>query len=291
MTYLIIGGTGTLGKETTRQILSRDHGAKIIIFSRDELKQKEMKNEYKSGDISFVLGDIRDLDSIHRHMRGVDTVFHFAALKHVEIAEENPEECIKTNLLGTVNVADSACSHGVSNVVFTSTDKAVDPINLYGLCKGASELVLLNRNRTQEKTRFSVFRWGNILGSRGSVIHLFAKSIRDKKPITVTNPEMTRFWMRIEDAASFMLDNYTQAPKSFALVPKMKSASIIDIVMAVSLSLGEKPVEIKNVGLRAGEKIHEALWSQHSEFPLYSNHSNRYTETELVGLVDSVLKK
>lgn len=278
--YLVIGGTGSLGRSVIAELLKREPGADISVLSRGELKQKELKRDFPT--VSTVIGDIKDKASLN--LEGFSTVFHFAALKHIDVAEEQPIESVKTNVLGTINVAERALSAGVANVVFSSTDKAVLPINVYGMSKALSEKYLLDINRKQEATRFSVFRWGNVLGSRGAVIHLFLKDLKEKGSITITDPKMTRFWIHIDDAARFLLDNYKDAPLFHPIFPPMKAASVTSLGEAAARYLGIKTYSVTYSGIRRGEKFHECLWSDH-DFCLRSDTCEHYSHEELLDLI------
>lgn len=283
MKALILGGTGTLGTEIARQLLERgwEH---VVIFSRDELKQKLMASAFENSPrLSFILGDIRDPDSLARAFRGVHTVFHCAALKHVDTLELNPEESVKTNVLGTINVANAAVNAGVPYVVFSSTDKAVEPINAYGMCKGISEKILLRRN-TDGVTRFSVFRWGNVVASRGSVIPSFVDAAKSGKPLPLTGQEMTRFWISIQDAVGFMLLNHRKAPGDAPCIPPIKAASVVEVGEAVARLLGKPSPQWVDIPIRPGEKIHETLAPG-----LSSDTADRYTPEELETLVEACL--
>ncbi len=285
MTYLIIGGTGTLGRSMTKALLEKSD-ARVRILSRDEQKQKQMQKEFNNDKrLTFIIGDIRDRDSTFRNLAHCDVVFHFAALKHVDSMEENPEECIKTNVMGTINVADAAQSCKVKHVVFSSTDKAVDPINTYGYCKAISEKILFRRNELQDKTKFSVFRWGNVCASNGSVIPHFVDCMKNDIPVGITDERMTRFLIKIEDAVDFMLKNYVKAPLDEACIPPMKSAPILLVVEALSDLLKKDKITWQNIGIRRGEKIHEAMQSIHSDNPLTSDTSSKFTKRELKQLL------
>jgi len=278
MKYLILGGTGTLGRALTEQLLSDDKTQSIVCLSRDELKQKETKAHFKNDKLSFVLGDIRDPSTLWQAMTGIDTIFHVAALKHIDTLEMNPEESVRTNILGTCHVADCAIRAGVKHVVFSSTDKAVSPLNVYGMSKGISEKILLNRNKSQSGTRFSIYRWGNVLASRGSALHFFAKTLKDEGKAYITDTAMTRFWIKIEDAASFMIESYPRA--SGIMVPLMKSSAITTMIQAIAGLCGVSEYEEVVVGLRPGEKIHESILEGVS-----SEDGPFYTVSELQTLV------
>ena len=282
MKYLVLGGTGTLGRALIKALLADASTISVKCFSRDELKQKELSSQIKDHRLSFVLGDIRDPGSLWPAMLGVDTVFHVAALKHIDTLEANPEESVRTNIIGTCNVADGAIRGGVTHVVFSSTDKAVSPVNVYGMSKGISEQILLNRNRTQGVTRFSVYRWGNVLASRGSALHFFAKTLKEERAAYVTDPQMTRFWIRIEDAVAFMLGTYKIAEG--VMVPDMKSAPVTDIVAAIAAEAGVVDYTTHVTGHRPGEKVHESILPGRS-----SKDGPLYTLDELRSLVRLVL--
>ena len=213
-------------------------------------------------------------------MVDVETVFHVAALKHVDVIEDNPSEAIKTNVLGTINVAEAALAAGVRHVVFSSTDKAVLPINVYGMTKGLAERYLLGLNRVQDATKFSVYRWGNVAGSRGSVIHAFARSLQEERVARVTDARMTRFWIHIADAVEFMLETYRMAAADRAMIPHMRAYGVVDLVQALADVLGVKKFTVMFSGLRAGEKIHETLESNH-DFCVRSDTAEMFTKNDI----------
>lgn len=279
---LVIGGTGTLGHAIVPLLLRK--GIKVTVLSREELKQKKMKLLYP--EVKFVLGDVRDYDSIYEHCLGKTIVFHLAAMKHVEIAEENVSESIKINLLGTHNVARACRTASVSHAVFSSTDKAVLPINVYGMCKAASERLWLDYNRNGEGG-FSVFRWGNVLGSRGSVIHAFVSSLQNKGHVNITHPQMTRFWIHIDDAARFMVDNYKDPGVH---IPPIKAAKVTDLAQACATYLNVFHYAINYIGVRPGEKLHECLdYDELQNFNWTSNTVEPFTKEELYNLVERTL--
>lgn len=286
MRYLIIGGTGTLGKTLTKK-LSVDPHNEIVCYSRDELKQQEMKKLFPN--VRYIIGDIRDKPALVAAMFGVDTVFHVAALKHVDVVEHNPTEAVKTNVFGTVNVAEAAMECMVSHVVFSSTDKAVLPINIYGMTKAISERYLLGLNEGQQNTKFSVYRWGNVVGSRGSVVHSFADCIKENKVVPITHQEMTRFWINIEDATDFMLKTYVHASCNDVMIPEMKASSVLELAKAVHSVIDAKNgFETAEIGIRPGEKIHECLYSSHDHC-LRSDTADRYSMDELISLVKKAI--
>jgi UDP-N-acetylglucosamine 4,6-dehydratase len=283
MRVLILGGTGTLGTELTRRWLLE--GCEVTVFSRDELKQKQMAARMGGPLLRFRLGDIRDRAALARAMVGMDIVFHVAALKHVDTLEEHPEESVATNIQGTINVADCAEAAGVGRVVFSSTDKAVSPINVYGMSKGISERILLQRNKAQSSTTYAVYRWGNVLGSRGSVLDTFKRTIQCEGKAYLTHPEMTRFWIRIEDAVDYMLKTYVAASRTDAMIPPIKAASVANLALSVARYLGYgEHVKLEVTRIRPGEKLHESLTET-----LHSDEGPRYTPAELDELVTPLL--
>lgn len=278
---LIVGGTGTLGQELTRQLL--DRGYSVTVFSRDELKQKQMADKFQDGRISYLIGDVRDLGALRAAMRDVYVVFHAAALKHVDSLEFNPEESVKTNVLGTMNVADAAVAEHVRYVVFSSTDKAVAPVNAYGMSKALSEKILLNRNRVQTRTLFSVFRWGNIIASRGSVIPIFARKLQTEKKAYLTHPDMTRFFIRIDEAVAFMIDKFRSADG--VMIPPMKATKIHRVIEGVMRALQITDAEIHVCGIRPGEKIHESISDS-----VHSDSAPQMTPAEIDTMVTHALE-
>lgn len=283
-TTIIIGGTGTLGNA----LLETMDTSKVIVFSRDELKQQQLKQKYP--DLKCVIGDIRSkrsLDYCYEDNQ-IENVFHVAALKHVDVLEDNPEEAYRTNVLGTIVSAELAKNRGVFNFYFSSTDKAVMPINVYGMTKAISERYLLNQNRGNLSTMFRVFRWGNILGSRGSVVGLFAKSLKEEGKVRITDNRMTRFWLPITDAVDFMLNNNMDHRK--VNFPDMKGARVIDLAQAIANVLNIKKFKIESIPIRPGEKLHECVYSSH-DVCIRSDNSARFTQEELENLVRPILEK
>ncbi|MBI5491360.1 MAG: UDP-N-acetylglucosamine 4,6-dehydratase (inverting) [Deltaproteobacteria bacterium] len=257
-TILITGGTGSLGKKLTAKILSRYTPKKVIILSRDELKQSEMRQQFPDACLRFFIGDVREKDRLYRAFDGVDYVVHAAALKQVPAAEYNPFEAIKTNVLGAQNVIDVSVDLGVKKVVALSTDKAANPINLYGATKLCSDKLFIAGNSYAggKPTRFSVVRYGNVVGSRGSVIPLYLK-LKNTGKLPVTDDRMTRFWITLDQGAEFVLMSLGKMKGGEIFVPKIPSAGIMDIVKAVSVSC-----KADIVGIRPGEKLHETLISE-----------------------------
>ncbi|WCK54187.1 UDP-N-acetylglucosamine 4,6-dehydratase (inverting) [Aneurinibacillus sp. Ricciae_BoGa-3] len=254
---LITGGTGSFGKKYVQTLLYRYNPKKIIIFSRDELKQFEMRQQYDSEIMRYFIGDVRDKERLFQAMRGVDYVIHAAALKQVPAAEYNPMECIKTNINGAQNVIHAAIENQVDKVIALSTDKAANPINLYGATKLASDKLFVAGNNIAggHRTRFSVVRYGNVAGSRGSVVPFFKKLLAEGvKELPVTDLEMTRFWITLQEGVDFVLKNFARMQGGEIFIPKIPSMRIIDLVE--SLAPG---INVKVVGIRPGEKLHEVM--------------------------------
>ena len=255
-TVLITGGTGSFGKHFTREVLANHDVKRIIIFSRDELKQFEMRNEIVDKRLHFFIGDVRDRDRVHLALRAkVDIVVHAAAMKQVPACERNPFEAIKTNIMGAQNIIDAALAANVKKVLALSTDKAAAPINLYGATKLASDKLFIAANNYAgyKDTRFAVVRYGNVMGSRGSVIPFFISKINEGS-LPVTDLRMTRFNITLDEGVKFSLDSLHQMKGQELFVPKISSYKISDVARAVSPN-----AKIEVVGIRAGEKIHEDL--------------------------------
>lgn len=258
-TLLVTGGTGTFGNAVVRRFLNTDI-KEIRIFSRDEKKQDDMRRFYKNDKLKFFIGDVRDIQSVRNAMYGVDYVFQAAALKQVPSCEFFPLEAVKTNILGTENVLTAAIEFGVKKVVCLSTDKAVYPINAMGMSKALMEKIFVAKSRTVEpdKTLICGTRYGNVMASRGSVIPLFVQQIKNGKPLTVTNPDMTRFLMSIEEAVDLVLYAFQNGNQGDRFVKKSPSAKIGDLAQAMK-EIFEVENEIKIIGTRHGEKMHETL--------------------------------
>jgi UDP-N-acetylglucosamine 4,6-dehydratase/5-epimerase len=253
---LVTGGTGSFGKKFIEIMLNEIHPAKIIIFSRDELKQHEMRaSGFDHPQLRYFIGDVRDLHRLRRAMHGVDIVIHAAALKQVPACEYNPMEAIKTNILGSGNVIDAALDTNVKKVVALSTDKAVNPINLYGATKLAAEKLFVQSNSyaAGTATRFSCVRYGNVVGSRGSVIPIFIKQRQNGK-LTITDERMTRFWLTLEQGVRFVIECMETMQGGEVFVPKIPSTKIVDLARAIA-----PEAEFEVVGIRPGEKLHEVL--------------------------------
>lgn len=256
-TVFITGGTGSFGKTAVRTILARYQPKKLIVFSRDELKQFEMSHQFDAPHIRYFLGDVRDQSRLVEAMQGVDYVIHAAALKQVPAAEYNPMECLKTNVDGAENVIKAALACGVEKVIALSTDKAANPINLYGASKLVSDKLFTAANYWAGgyKTRFSVVRYGNVVGSRGSVLPFFRKLLAEgATELPVTDARMTRFWITLDQGIEFVLKGFERMQGGEVFIPKIPSMRITDLVESLAPGL---PINV--VGIRPGEKIHEIL--------------------------------
>ena len=254
---LITGGTGSFGKKYTKILLEKYKPNKIIIYSRDELKQYEMAQDFNDKCMRYFIGDVRDAQRLKKAMKDVNFVIHAAALKHVPIAEYNPMECIKTNIYGAQNVIDAALDNHVSKVIALSTDKAANPVNLYGATKLASDKLFVAANNLSgsQDTIFSVVRYGNVVGSRGSVVPFFEKLLKEgSKSLPITDPKMTRFFITLEDGVNFVLKNFERMQGGEIFIPKIPSMKIVDLAKTVAPNL---PHEI--IGIRPGEKLHEIM--------------------------------
>ena len=256
---LVTGGTGSFGKKFIEIMLRDYRPAKLIIFSRDELKQHEMRSAgFDHPSLRYFIGDVRDVERLRRAMHGVDIVIHAAALKQVPACEYNPMEAIKTNILGSSNVIEASLDAGVKKVMALSTDKAVNPINLYGATKLAAEKLFVQSNAyaAGTATRFSCVRYGNVVGSRGSVIPIFIKQRQNGK-LTITDERMTRFWLTLEQGVRFVIRCIEQMQGGEVFVPKIPSARTVDLARAIA-----PDAEHEMVGIRPGEKLHEVLISE-----------------------------
>ena len=255
---LITGGTGSFGSAVLNRFLPTDHFKEIRIFSRDEKKQDDMRNQLKNDKLRFYIGDVRDYNSVNTAMQGVDYVFHAAALKQVPSCEFFPIEATKTNVFGTQNVIDCAIANGVSKVICLSTDKAAYPINAMGISKALMEKVAIAASRNSTETTVCLTRYGNVMASRGSVIPLFLKQIQAGQPLTITDPNMTRFLMSLEDAVDLVLFAFENANSGDLFVNKAPAGTIGDLAQALK-ELCKADSEIKIIGTRHGEKLYETL--------------------------------
>ena len=257
---LISGGTGSFGNAVLDRFINSDIG-EIRIFSRDEKKQDDMRRKYQNSKIKFHIGDVRDKDSINNAMKGVDFVFHAAALKQVPSCEFYPMEAVKTNIIGTSNVVDIAVENCVKKIICLSTDKAVYPINSMGVSKAMMEKVFVAKSRTSGDTKIIGTRYGNVMASRGSVIPLFHNQLINNKPLTITNPEMTRFMMTLENAVDLVLYAFENGKSGDIFVQKAPSSTIGQLADLMKKIFKSKS-KIKNIGIRHGEKMHETLLSK-----------------------------
>lgn len=254
---LITGGTGSFGKKYVKTLLERYSPRRLIIYSRDELKQYEMQQQFNAPCMRYFIGDVRDKDRMVQAMRDVDYVIHAAALKQVPAAEYNPMECIKTNIYGAENVISAALENNVRKVIALSTDKAANPINLYGATKLASDklFVAANNMAGDRKTMFSVVRYGNVVGSRGSVVPFFQKCLASGADhIPITDERMTRFWISLQQGVDFVLKNFERMLGGEIFVPKLPSIRVVDLAEAIAPGIPRRIV-----GIRPGEKIHEIM--------------------------------
>lgn len=293
--YAITGGTGTLGKALVEKLIESGIDQKAIwVFSRDENKQAKMGFIYP--EINYIVGDVSDLDSVHNLVgrRKLYTVFHCAALKHVDRGEHNVGALKRVNIDGTINVLNECVRNKVDHFVFFSTDKAVLPINAYGFSKAFAEKYVQNMMRTSLANGFidtnsSIYRWGNVIGSRGSVIETWVNLIKTGNDIALTDPRMTRFWITIEDAVNYVLETYWKTELDPRVCPAIKAAPLIEIITALEKIINKK-VHVKTTGIRDGEKLHECLWTSH-DYCITSNTSPQYTHDELVEKLSPIVYK
>lgn len=260
-TLLITGGTGSFGNAVLRRLLNSNL-AEIRIFSRDEKKQDDMRKRYNHPKLKFYIGDVRDPQSVLNVVRGVDYIFHAAALKQVPSCEFHPLEAVKTNVIGTENVLEAAIQSGVKRVVVLSTDKAVYPINAMGISKAMMEKVAVAKSRNSSSTVINVTRYGNVMASRGSVIPLFIEQIRSGKSITITDSNMTRFMMTLDDAVDLVLFAFENGQPGEIFVQKAPAATIGVLAKALTSLIGKPEHEVHVIGTRHGEKLYEALLSR-----------------------------
>jgi len=257
---LITGGTGSLGQALTKKLLDKDVDT-IRVFSRNENKQVRMEEELNDNRLRFLIGDIRDLPRLETALEGIDIVFHAAALKHVPVIEYNPFEAIKTNIHGTQNVIDASLKNNLETAVCIGTDKAVSPLNTYGATKLLAEKLFVTAmnytDKAKHKTKFLALRYGNVLGSSGSVVPKFIKQIQSKKKITITDPKMTRYSLTMDEALEFVLNSTESSKGSEIFVPRLRAYGIMDLKQALTELLGD--TEEENISIRPGEKLHEYL--------------------------------
>ncbi len=276
---LVTGGTGSFGKAFVRYLLKEHHPRAVRVYSRDELKQYQMQKEFDDSRLRFLIGDVRDRKRLIKAARKVDVIIHAAAMKHVPICEYNPFEAVKTNVWGTQNVIDAALENEVSNVIILSTDKAVNPVNLYGATKLCAEKVFVHANvySGDRPTRFACVRYGNVIGSRGSVIPLFLEQMKNGY-VTVTDPRMTRFWLTLSEAVRLVVRALSMMNGGEIFVPRIPSMKITDLAKAIAPGCRQKII-----GIRPGEKLHELLisecegWYTDELDDLYVIHANHKT--------------
>lgn len=282
MKTLIIGGSGTLGSALIERI-----DGDVTCFSRGELAQKELSARYPQ--VHMVIGDVRDKPAVDHAMVCVDRVFLLAAIKHIDVAEKNPLEAIKTNVTGAVNVGKAALAAGVKHVIYCNTDKAVLPISTYGYTKALAQNYLLSLNG-KGKAKFSAFLWGNIVASRGSVIQTFVEKLMRQEVVPLTDPRMSRFWLTIDQAADFMLESYLDAPTDRAIYPPVKGATVIRVIESIARILGVRQYSLGSIGLRGIEKLYEVLESTHQGC-FRSDTCEQYTDAELDDLFRETVRR
>lgn len=260
LSIFISGGTGSFGRAFVKRLLSDYQPKRVVVFSRDELKQYEMSQEFDAPCMRYFLGDVRDEQRLQQAMRGIDLVVHAAALKQVPAAEYNPTECIRTNVNGAENIIAAALQNGVKKVIALSTDKAASPINLYGATKLLSDKLFVAANNIagSRDTSFAVVRYGNVVGSRGSVLPLFRKLIaKGAEDLPITDTRMTRFWITLDEGVDFVMRSFERMQGGELFVPKIPSARIVDLATALAPDLPQR-----QVGIRPGEKLHEMMISR-----------------------------
>ncbi|MGZ9586825.1 polysaccharide biosynthesis protein [Paenibacillus marinisediminis] len=273
---LVTGGTGSLGYELVRQLLSFNPN-KIIVYTRNESAQVAMKSDFDDARLSFCIGDIRDERALIEALKGTDYVFHLAALKHVPVCEEQPIEALKTNVLGTQNVIQAAMQTGVKKVINMSTDKAADPSNFYGLTKAIGEKLMILSNHGNIKTKFICVRGGNILGTTGSVLKVFLKQIAEKNQVGVTDNRMTRFFMTQVEVTELLIKAALTGQGGEIFVMSMPACKIVDLAEVLIEAYSKNKVEIVESGIRPGEKIHEILISEYE-----SGNAVRYDKDYMI---------
>jgi UDP-N-acetylglucosamine 4,6-dehydratase/5-epimerase len=270
----ITGATGSWGQTLTRILLEEHDVKEIICFSRGELQQVLMQRKFKSDKLKFVIGDVRDYEAVRFATKGVDYIFHMAALKHVPICEDHPQEAIKTNITGTTNVVNAAIENGVKKVIDVSTDKAVEPLNLYGMTKAVGEKLIIQANNLTDHTKFVCIRGGNVMGSNGSVIPFFIEQIKAGGPITITDLKMTRFFLTLEEAIRLLFKASIDSIGGETFVMNMPACYIRDLAEVLMEEYGQ--VEVIETGSRPGEKLDEMLISSHDSSLSYCYDDNYF---------------
>jgi FlaA1/EpsC-like NDP-sugar epimerase len=264
---LITGGTGSWGQTLTRLMLEKHNPKEIIIFSRGELQQVLMQRKFKNPKIKYIIGDVRDYEAVKFATRNVDYIFHMAALKHVPICEDQPQEAIKTNVTGTTNIVNAAIENCVKKVIDVSTDKAVEPLNLYGMTKAVGEKLIIQGNDLTDHTKFVCVRGGNVMGSNGSVIPYFIEQIRNGGPVTITDLRMTRFFLTLEEAIGLLFKAAEESMGGETFVMNMPAAYIKDVADILIEEYGN--ADITEIGSKPGEKLDEMLISKHEAVMSY----------------------
>jgi FlaA1/EpsC-like NDP-sugar epimerase len=285
---LITGGTGSWGQTLTQMLLEKYSVKEIIIFSRGELQQVLMQRKFKSDRLKFVIGDVRDYDSVKFATKNVDYIFHLAALKHVPICEDHPQEAIKTNITGTTNIVNAAIENHVKKVIDVSTDKAVEPINSYGMTKAVGEKLIIQANDLTDHTKFVCIRGGNVMGSNGSVIPFFVEQIKAGGPITITDLKMTRFFLTLEEAILLLFKAAEDSIGGETFVMNMPACYIKDVAEVLMDEYGK--VDILEIGGRPGEKLDEMLISTHEAALSYYYDQNYFVTLPTKSNVELVEK-
>lgn len=270
----ISGATGSWGQTLVRMLLQKYQPRQIICFSRGELQQVLMQRRFQDPRLKFVVGDVRDYEAVRFAMKGADLVFHLAALKHVPICEDHPQEAIKTNITGTSNIVNAAIENHVEKVIDVSTDKAVDPLNLYGMTKAVGEKLIIQANQLSAHTRFVCIRGGNVMGSNGSVIPYFIQQIQQGGPVTITDLEMTRFFLTLEEAIGLLFKAAEVSVGGETFVMNMPACRIADVAQVLMDHYGK--VAVKEIGAKPGEKLDEILISEHEARHSWCYDDNYY---------------
>ncbi|WP_159881074.1 polysaccharide biosynthesis protein [Paenibacillus puerhi] len=261
-TILVTGGTGSWGRELVSQLIVYEPRS-VIVFSRSETTQVTMKREFDNPRLQFCIGDIRDKEALLAATRGVDYVFHLAALKHVPVCEDQPYEALKTNVLGTQNIIEASIENKVKKVINISTDKAANPSNFYGMTKAIGEKLIIYANLLHSETKFVCVRGGNVLGTNGSVVHLFMQQIAEKGQVGITHKEMTRFFLTVEEAVSLLLKATAKGKGGEIFIMKMPTCKIVDLAEVLAEHMGVPDLGFVELGVRPGEKLHEILYSEY----------------------------
>ncbi len=284
-TILVTGGTGSWGHELVKQLLDKQPD-EIRVFSRNESSQVAMRRSFDQNDkLKFIIGDIKERDGLMEATKDVDFVFHLAALKHVPVCEDQPLEAMKTNVLGTQNVIEASIYNNVEKVIYISTDKAANPSNFYGFTKAMGERLIIHANVLKSQTKFVCVRGGNVLGTNGSVIHLFKNHIEERGKIGITDMRMTRFFLTIEDAIKLLFKATFESRGGEIFVMKMPTCKIVDLANVLIEDSGKEKVDIEVLGIRPGEKLHELLFSE------YESQSTVYFDQEYFVILPSITVK